>query len=371
MPRRYWCGLAVVAGVVLLVQLPGPHATGWHFFELAADLLTGNGPPGDRGGLRLYGDHPELQFGPVSILVAVPFTLLGAAGEAFVMVAGSLLGLVVVGLVLSLLSESARPPSTLPVSPTVREWVIGITLVVVWGDIAVRTAHLDDAVALAAIAAGLVAVNREQPTTATALLALAAAAKPWAVIFVPLCALPIGPGSWRRPIVAAGAAVATWLPFIVAEPGTLDTSDFGITNDPTSSLRAFGVDAATTPGWIRPAQLIGGLVIVALLVAGRRWPGAILAGISWRLLLDPGVHRYYTAGFVIGALVVEHRCRPGKAPWYTVMTAVVIELTAIPDVAVGPGRVARLAVLLFAFAAAATTRDQGLRSAGFRPMTTG
>lgn len=357
-----------MAAIVLLVQLPGTHATAWHFFELAVDLLTGNGPPGDRGGLGLYRDHPELQFGPVSILVALPFTLLGSgAGETAVMVAGSVLGLAVVGVVLTLLSEMTLLSQENPAGrsgATVREWVIGVTLVVVWGDIAVRTAHLDDAIALAAIAAGLVAVRRGHTVPATAFLALATAAKPWAVVFVPLCALPIRPGSWRRPILAAGAGVATWLPFILAEPDTLDTSDFGIANDPTSSLRFFGIDAATTPAWIRPAQLIGGLAIVALLVLFHRWPGAILAGISWRLLLDPGVHRYYTAGFVIGALLVEHRLRPGRPPWYTVVAAIVLELSAVPDVAVGPGRAARVAVLTIALIAATIARDPGMRSAG-------
>lgn len=354
MPRHFWWGLAAVSAVVLLAQLPGPHATAWHFFELAADLLIGDGPPGDRGGLHLYDEHPELQFGPLSILVALPFVLLGeGAGEVAVMVAGSLVGLAVARLVLTAMPDG---PQSLG-RPTLRVWVIGILLVVVWGDIAVRTAHVDDAIALAAIAAALVAVRRSQPVPATVLLALAAAAKPWAVVFVPLCALPLHAGSWRRPLVAAGAAVATWLPFIVAEPGTLDTSRFEITNDPTSSLRFFGVDAATTPEWIRPAQLLGGLAIVAVLVGVGRWSGAVLAGISWRLLLDPGVHRYYTAGFVIGALLVEHRLRPGRPPWFTVAAAIVLELSAVPDVPVGPARTARLAVLLLALLAAAAARE--------------
>ena len=127
---------------------------------------------------------------------------------------------------------------------------------------------------------------------------------------------------------------------------------FEIVNDPASSLRAFGIDAATTPDWVRPVQLLGGLVLVALLVVAGRWPGAVLAGISWRLLLDPGVHRYYTAGFVIGALLVEDRIRPGRTPWFTAVAAIVLETTALPDAPLGPARVARLVVLLFALAAA-------------------
>ena len=350
MPGRYWWRLAALSTVVLLAQLPGPHATAWHFFELGAELLIGDGPTGDRSGLRLYGDHPELQFGPLSILVALPFTLLGTdAGEVAVMVASSLLGLAVVRFVLATVRGVDRPAGA---GATACEWVAGVVVVVVWGDIAVRTAHLDDAIALAAIAAALVAVRRTQPTAAMVLLTVAAAAKPWAVVFVPLCALPLGPGTWRRPLVAAGVAVATWLPFILAEPDTLDTSAFEIVNDPASSLRAFGIDAATTPDWVRPVQLLGGLVLVALLVVAGRWPGAVLAGISWRLLLDPGVHRYYTAGFVIGALLVEDRIRPGRTPWFTAVAAIVLETTALPDAPLGPARVARLVVLLFALAAA-------------------
>ena len=339
-----------VAAAVLVVQLAGTHATAWHFFELAADLLFGSGPTGDRSGLRLYGDHPELQFGPTSILVAAPFTLLGgAAGELLAMTFMSLLGIGVVWMILDVVDDAGSRPAP---APSVGHWVIAITLVVTWGDIAARTAHIDDAIAITALVAGIHRMRHDRPVAATLLFALAAAAKPWAVVFVPLCALPWQPGSWRRPALAAGIAVATWIPFIVAEPDTLDTSEFGIVNDPTSSLRALGIDAATTPGWVRPVQLVGGLVVVSLLVLRNRWPAAILAGISWRLLLDPGVHRYYTVGFVVGAVLVESRIRPGRPPWFTIAGALVLEITAIPGAPVLIGQATRLGVLVVALAAA-------------------
>ena len=261
------------------------------------------------------------------------------------MVAASVLGIVLFRLLADLLPPRAATPPVLLAS--------GLVVVVTWADIAVRTAHIDDAIALAATVAALRWTLRDRTTAATLMFALAAAAKPWAVMFVPLAMLPIRPGSWRRPVIAAGAAVATWIPFIVAEPDTLDTSGFEITNDPTSSLRAFGIDAATTPGWVRPAQLVGGCLIVGVLTLLGRWPAGILAAVSWRLLLDPGVHRYYTAGFVIGALLVEKRIRPGRPPWFTIGAGVVLEVTAIPDIPVGPGQAARLAVLAGALAVAA------------------
>ncbi|MCP4454341.1 MAG: hypothetical protein GY809_23020, partial [Planctomycetes bacterium] len=73
MRRMFWPVLVAASVVVMVVQLPGPHATAWHFFDLAADLLVGRGPDGDGWGLALYRDHPELQFGPLSIVVAAPF----------------------------------------------------------------------------------------------------------------------------------------------------------------------------------------------------------------------------------------------------------------------------------------------------------
>jgi len=45
-------------------------ANSWHFFALGGRLLTRPAP--DRGGLHLYATHPELQFGPLTLLVAVP-----------------------------------------------------------------------------------------------------------------------------------------------------------------------------------------------------------------------------------------------------------------------------------------------------------
>src|SRR5688572_24003593 len=83
-----WLLFAATSLVVLLVQLPYTHATAWHFFEDAADLLFA------RDGLHLYDAHPEFQFGPLSIAVAAPFT---ALGEGAAMVVLSLMGLVGLG----------------------------------------------------------------------------------------------------------------------------------------------------------------------------------------------------------------------------------------------------------------------------------
>lgn len=354
MTRVAWLGLVVLATLVVVVQLPGAHATAWHFFELSVDLLFDRGPEGDRSGLRLYGDHPELQYGPLSILIAAPFVLLGdGAGEAAVIIVGMALGVLAVWLVLDIIRGAW---AGLEETAAGTLGVLGTVVVVTWGDVAVRTAHIDDAIALIGILLGVRWVARDAGNAATVAFAVAAAAKPWAVVFVPLAALPGGPARFLRPAIAASLAVATWIPFILAEPDTLDTSDFGIENDPTSLLRALGVDAATTPGWVRPVQLVGGLILVGIVVGVGRWPAALLAGVSWRLLFDPGAHRYYTIGFVLGALLVESRLRPGRTPWWTVAGALALEITAVPDIPVGPGQIARLATIVAAFVTVAMVR---------------
>lgn len=339
-----WPTLACLSVIVLVVQLPGPHATAWHFFDDAARLLIGDGPAGEAGGLHLYRDHPELQFGPLSIVAAVPFTLLGSTlGKWAAMVAASAAGLAALALALGAV-ERLRP-GLLRQIPSHVLLVGGATVVITWGDVAVRTAHIDDAIALVAVAAALRSCAGHHGMATVVALTVAAAAKPWAIMFAPLALVPPGRRVVRLGLVVTLTAL-TWAPFVLAEADTLDTTDFVIENDPTSVLRALGVDDPFTPAWARPIQLIGGAVIVALLVIARRWPAALMAGVAWRLLFEPGAHRYYTIGVVLGVLVVELLARPGRVPYATVAAAITLELTASPGVHTGVGRACRLACLV-------------------------
>jgi hypothetical protein len=389
-----WPTLTLLSVAVLVVQLPGPHATAWHFFDDAARLLVGDGPAGDATGLHLYRDRPDFQFGPLSIVAALPLALVGA-GAWGAMIVSSVAGLVALALVLDAV-ERLRPGFRATVDPAAL-LVAGATAVVTWGDVAVRTAHIDDAIALVALAAALrwCALGRGWPVAVA--VAVAAAAKPWAIVFAPLALLPppvrsqarsaAGPGTGPRPagdegsgsasvgrligplarFAAVGAfAALTWAPFVLVEPLTLDTSEFRISNDPTSVLRALGFDDPATPLWVRPAQLVGGTALVALLVARGRWPAAVLAGIAWRLLLDPGAHRYYTVGLVLGALFVELLARRGRVPWFTVAAAVTLEVTALPGVPVVPARTARLVCVVAALVAAVAVDLGGRPGAGQR-----
>src|SRR5690606_3706123 len=97
-------------------------------------------------------------------------------------------------------------------------------------------------------------------------LGVAAAVKPWAVAFTPVAAAAPGRARWGRVLLALALAGATWVPFVLAEPATLDTSRYTIENEPASALRALGVDSEGTPSWGRPAQLLLGTLVAALLV---------------------------------------------------------------------------------------------------------
>jgi hypothetical protein len=356
--------LAVVGAVVLVVQLPGDHATAWHYFEDAVDLLVGSGPEGHGRGLGLYRDRPDLQFGPLSIVVATPFVLLGpTVGPVAAMVAASGAGLVAFALLADAVDRitpgwRSQAPATVLLSS-------GVLFVVAWGDVAVRTAHVDDAVALLAVVAAVRWCAMGRSGAVVAALAVAAAAKPWAVALAPLAAVaPARPSvALGRVVLVGSIALATWAPFVLAEPATLDTSGFGIANDPTSVLRALGVDDPTTPSWVRPVQLAGGLAVVALVVGWGWWPSAVLAAVAWRLLVEPGAHRYYTIGVVLGGLLVELAVRRGRVPWCTLAAAAVLEATAVPGFPAVPGRWLRLAVVLAALGAVVLV---GLRPPGRR-----
>jgi hypothetical protein len=188
-------------------------------------------------------------------------------------------------------------------------------LMPVWAELAVHYTHLDDALALVLLMAGLHALARCRPIPAALLLAASADAKPWALAFVPLL-LVFSRDRRRRAVLAWLATLAAaWLPFVLADRRTLHAGGFSITNVASSSLRALGVTAVTTPSWDRPVQLLIGVVLGAVAVRRGRWlvvPAVVLAV---RMLLDPGAYPYYTAGLVLATVLVDVGWRRTRWPW--------------------------------------------------------
>ncbi len=300
--------------------------TSWHFFDDAANLLLRSSQAG--GGLDLYLAHPDFQFGPLATAVAAPLALLpDGVGRLGALVLGTLLGMVVVAAVertVAGLGIDARRGRGL--------WALRsgeVAFAIVWADVAISTAHLDDAIALASAAVACAAIAERRPAwLPTLALAVSAAAKPWAIAFAPLALVAPGDRRVLRLVALLGAVTLTWLPFIIDEPGTISAAgSFTIGNAPSSALRALGITDPATPIWVRPVQFFVGAAAALALVRMGRWPAVIMAALAIRLMIDPGVHHYYAAGLVLGALIWELTYRSGRLPVITVLTGVILEIT--------------------------------------------
>jgi len=305
--RFWWQRLAlVVLAVALQVDLYTNSGYSWHFFADAASLLVGQHPPGmvAAGGLHLYANYPQFQFGPLALLVTVALRPFANGGWLIITWLMTLCG---VG-VLYLLEVIVRT-----IRPTVEEnyhratiltvLVGGGSFVLSWELLAVHFGHLDDVLALTLITLAALFVVFRSPVAAGACIGLAADAKPWALVCAALLLMFPGRVKWRGIVVALAVIVVAWLPFVLADPHTLSAAKFGIDNVPASALRALGVNTPTTPSWDRIAQLAIGCALGVVAIVRRRWEAVIALGIGARLVLDPSVYTYYTAGLALGVLL--------------------------------------------------------------------
>ena len=304
-----WVALATVAiGLQLLLYRNSGYS--WHFFAEAAALLIGAHPAGDTlaGGVHLYANYPQLQFGPLTVLAATLMLPFSDGGWFVVTWFMTLTGLVV----LYLLDRTVRvlrpdiDPNNWPAVITML--VGGTSFLVSWELLAVHFGHLDDVLALLLLAAATTAAADRAPILAGLCLGLAVDAKPWAlacaaVLLGPCCARPLR--EWWRAIAVAGAVICVaWLPFVLGDPHTLGAAaSFTITNSPASALRVLGVTSASTPPWDRAAQIGIGCVLGAIAVLRRRFAAVLALGIGARIVLDPSVYSYYTAGLALGLLL--------------------------------------------------------------------
>ncbi|MCU1656711.1 MAG: hypothetical protein JWO57_1367 [Pseudonocardiales bacterium] len=289
------------------VHLSSP-AGSWHYFDTGARLLLATSNP--LGGLHLYHSNPELQIGPVTFLVALPFTLLSAGSAKLIAaVVMSVIGLGLLALASTLLPAESRSRILWP----------GVLFIPVWEELAGRAGHLDDVLALTLTVGALVAIQRKHGIAGAVLLALAADAKPWALAFVPL--LLVVPATQRlRALSSWSVTVAlAWLPFLFADPRSVIAASYRIQNAAGSALRVLGVTDPSTPLWCRPAQLILGVGLAWLLWRRGRVAAIVLAVIAVRLLLDPATWSYYTAGLLLGTVLLDLcRTRQRRAvPWFT------------------------------------------------------
>ena len=340
-----WLGARVVWGA-LAVWTAGwawlrwtPSGISWHFFPQGAHLLFGgSGTAAD--GLHLYARHPELQIGPLTFAVVEPLTWLPAAAALataqVLMTAAGLLALWLVAPLAARDQDSRRDSgsdSTRTRGPgfrfrfrsgsgEVRVLLAGLVVLPFWTVLSVRWTHPDDVLAILLAAAAVRAIHARRGSLAGLALAGAIAAKPWAVGFTPmLLALPAS--ALAGAIAAASIAVAAaWLPFLLADSGTISALRPPVLIADTSVLRLVGITGQTVPGWTRTAQFLLAPAAALLAVVRGRWAAVPLVAIAVRLALDPQDIGYYTAGALIAAALADLACSDLLLPWATIVTAV-------------------------------------------------
>lgn len=302
----------------------------WHYFQDGAWLLTHPGVPG--AGLHLYATHPQLQIGPLALLVAIPGQWLPP--EIFRLLVEA--GLAVLGLAMLRTLERTRAHLTGRPVPMTLLLGVGAVALPVWSQVATHYTHLDDALAMAFAVVALRAVVARRPLLLALALAAAADAKPWALGFaVLLVALP-AEDRRQAALVTAAAVSAVWLPFVIADPQTLLIGRFTIDTAADSALRALGINDPTTPPWDRPAQLILGAVIGLLAVRRGRWALVPLAVVGARMLLDPQTYPYYSSGLLIAAAAADLLHPRRVRPVWTVALATWVSLDAVTSSALPP-----------------------------------
>lgn len=289
-----WRWLAAWSAVLVVLELTSdPKWLGsWFYIRRGVRVLLGP------HALTLYATHPELQMGPLTFLVSAPFVLLplsiGLAAAAFAMQAAGLLALHEI--------RAQLHPGDLRGD---RRWFLTAGLVMAgWTLLAVRYGHPDDVLALVGAVLGLRLLRSGAVLRAALVFGLAVDSKPWiAPIALVLLAAPRR-HRIRAGVVLAAVVIVVWAPFLI-QPGALRATAFTISVDPTATIRLLGLASGRTPVWCRPAQLLVGAVLVAIVARRGRPEAALLVIVVVRLLLDPSTHLYYDAGALVGACLLD------------------------------------------------------------------
>jgi hypothetical protein len=339
---RAWLGrnwhlvaLGVWALGWFLIMAPGGGIAWIYFEEGTAGLFGGTGKFTPPGGLHLYASNPYLQIGPAAFAVAEVLRYLGpdngvVTAEVLLDAAGLYAVVAIERLALATRPDLAS--RTLALRLTVL--IGGAAFLNAWTDLAVSYTHLDDGLALLLAVAAARAAVAGRAVLAGVCVGLAADAKPWALVFLPIVLLLPFRVWWRAVAAAVVMLAAAWLPFVLADSGTITAARYAITNTGDSALRALGVTSPKTPGWDRPAQILLGWALGAAAVARRRWAAVILLGAGARIALDPGVHGYYTAGIVMGALIWD--TAGPRRPWPLWSLLSIFVLSGLPKITRNP-----------------------------------
>lgn len=301
----------------------------WHFFSFGASVMS-DLDDARSAGLHVYAEHPVLQIGPFTFLVA---WLLGVVspdhGLPGAQVVGCLLGVLVVVLVrrVGLVSIAAGRLHLDRRQLDRRLVAASVFFAPVWMYAAVSSTHLDDVLAMTLTVAALGLALADHPVAAGLAVALAIDSKPWALPMGVLLLLLPTMRSRAVALAAAGLGVAVaWLPFFLADPQTWRAVHFTIVNTRLSGLRVLSVTDPRTPPWDRPLQTLLGAGLALGAVLRGRWAGAVLLVMATRVALDPSTNNYYMAGVAVGALLWDVLGSRARWPVWTGTVLVVLFL---------------------------------------------
>jgi hypothetical protein len=292
----------------------------WHFFVQGQQALSDLDDP-VRGGIHLYAALPQLQIGPLALLAAWVFSPFGIQVSLFIaQVFGAAAGVTILLLARSI-TEQLRPDLTRQ-QITRRTRLAAVFFTPVWLYLAVGSVHLDDVLALLFGVLATAAAVKHRPLLAGSFVGLAVDAKPWALPFAAVLLVLVRPAARALALAALVTTVAaTWLPFLLFDPHTLNAIQFTIPNTPRTALRVLGIDTPRTPSWDRPAQALLGLLLAATAVYRGRSTAVILMAVAARTVLDPGTNLYYSAGLVVGAALWDITGSRHRWPWWTALAA--------------------------------------------------
>jgi hypothetical protein len=289
----------------------------WAFLRQGALALVGRGAGFGVGSpLSLYADAPSTQIGPPALVGAVPFSMLGRAE-------GRLAATIVMALALPLfvwlLEGAARKARNDAVHVAEAALVGGLASSLLWHAVAVQYAHLDDVIVLLAGALALRSVAAQQPWNAGLWAGLAMSTKPWAIGFLAFALSFRGRDVLRAAVGAIVVLAASWLPFLLGDPRTLQRlGSFHIAVQPDSVLRLLGVQSDTMPAWVRPSQALVSFVLAAAVVRAGRWAAVPLVAIASRIVLDPATLPYYFTGLAAATLAWDLIGSRRRLPWWTI-----------------------------------------------------
>ena len=279
----------------------------WHFSVDGANMLVHG------SGLNLFADAPWLQTGPLSLVVAATLRPLPAAiGKDVALLAMTAAGPLLV---------AALTPLVAPARRRRRMFIAAMVLIPAWTVLSLRWGHLDDVLALVFAVVALRAVSADRPVLAGVALALAIAAKPWAVGFLPLL-LVLPWGRLRAAAVTTAGVALAWAPFVLANPRTLGALHPPVGLAPASGLHTLGARGVLVPPWGRTAQLLLSPAAATLTVLTRGLPGVLLVSMAVRLALDPKDNAYYIGSAALAAVVFDLLGTGWTIPWTTVATVI-------------------------------------------------